>query len=83
MKKCNICGEKLKKRENFDEVVFECDSCNKILQDYMQGFEDELHNKYKECDNKAYNLGASHAIIGDDVRSVDYLTNEEILRLIR
>ena len=30
-----------------------------------------------------YELGRDHAIIGDDIRSVDYLTNEEILSRIK
>jgi hypothetical protein len=32
---------------------------------------------------KAYNLGQIHYVVGDDMRSVDYLSNEEILKLIK
>lgn len=60
-----------------------------LLEIYMQGFNDELDGileKSKFSDPlllRAYNLGSDHAIMGDDVRSVDYLTNEEILNMIR
>lgn len=57
-----------------------------LLEWYIQGFKDELleedRNVPKEFD-RAYRLGQSHAIIGDDCRSVDYLSNEEILKLIK
>lgn len=33
MKTCNICGEKLKKIENFDEVVFECPNTKITVED--------------------------------------------------
>ena len=59
-----------------------------LLKWYMKGFNDELHGTSSivsdnELENEAYSLGASHAIIGDDVRSVDYLSNEKILKLIK
>ena len=59
-----------------------------LLETYMQGFNDELDGKVKISNPnpllmKAYNLGREHAIMGDDIRSVDYLTNEEILDRIR
>lgn len=82
MKTCNICGEKLKKTENFDEVVFECMKCNKALQEYMKGFKDELNNEAVNCDSKAYKLGALHAIIGDDNFNIDMLSDEDILIMI-
>jgi hypothetical protein len=57
-----------------------------LLKWYKYGFSDELKSvtrkvevKYKE----AYNLGANHALIGDDVSSVDLLTEEEILEMIK
>jgi len=65
----------------------------KLLEYYMQGFRDELY--VKDClvfdgilsEDKqqkiAYELGRTHAIIGDDLRSVDYLTEEEILNRIK
>lgn len=59
-----------------------------LLETYMQGFNDELDGRVKISNPnqllmKAYSLGREHAIIGDDIRSVDYLTNEEILEIIR
>ena len=54
----------------------------------MCGFNDELYQRAtpvfeSDLQKKAYKLGAQHAIVGDDVRSVDYLSNEEILGLIK
>ena len=59
-----------------------------LLKWYMRGFNDELKgvatNKPKSIlEKKAYTLGATHAIIGDDVRSVDYLSQNEILSRIK
>lgn len=55
-----------------------------LLEVYFQGFADALDDKFDNSKKniKAYNLGASHAFIGDDVRSVDYLSDEEILKMI-
>jgi len=58
-----------------------------LLKWYMKGFNDELRGTTTiESDNKidmvAYNLGAQHAIIGDDVSSIDNLSNEEIIDMI-
>jgi hypothetical protein len=62
-------------------------SNEKLLEGYLLGFKDELRGTSSVVPDgiisKAYKLGALHAIVGDDVRSVDYLTNEEILKLIR
>lgn len=59
-----------------------------LLETYMWGFNDELDGRTKIWNPnplllRAYNLGRQDAIIGDDVRSVDYQTNEEILNRIR
>ena len=59
-----------------------------LLETYMQGFNDELDGQVNMFNPnpllmKAYNLGRETAIIGDDIRSVDYLTNEEILDRIK
>lgn len=59
-----------------------------LLEIYLKGFNDELYEKYfniysDSLKARAYELGKDHAIIGDDVRSVDYLSNEEILNLIK
>lgn len=62
-----------------------------ILDVYMQGFNDELDGKedikfyitdspYK---SPAYKLGRLNALVGDDCRSVDYLSGEEILKIIK
>lgn len=59
-----------------------------LLETYKQGFNDELYGRTKMWNPNplllhAYNLGREDAIIGDDVRSVDYQTNEEIINRIR
>jgi hypothetical protein len=59
-----------------------------LLETYMWGFNDELDGKMKMWTPnplllRAYNLGRQDAIVGDDVRSMDYQTNEEILNKIR
>ncbi|MCX2679541.1 hypothetical protein OOZ15_06255 [Galbibacter sp. EGI 63066] len=62
---------------------------DKILLDtYMCGFNDELDGRTRMWNPnplllRAYNLGRQDAIIGDDVRSVDYQTDEEIVNRIR
>jgi hypothetical protein len=58
-----------------------------LLEIYMCGFSDELDGKpaknYKgQLESRAYNLGRVDAIVGDDVRSIDYQTNEQILESI-
>jgi len=60
----------------------------KLLKAYMKGFNDYSVDipKFKYFNQrmqKAYNLGVQHFIIGDDVRSVDYLSDEQILKLIK
>ena len=59
-----------------------------LLDWYMKGFDDELRGTSTvESENKiemiAYRLGAQHAIIGDDVSSIDNLSNEEIISMIK
>ena len=59
-----------------------------LLETYMCGFNDELYGRTELWNPnplllRAYKLGRQDAIIGDDVRSVDYQTNEEILTRIR
>lgn len=58
-----------------------------LLKWYMKGFNDELKGTSTvESDNEidmiAYDLGAQHAIIGDDVSSIDNLSNKEIIQMI-
>ena len=59
-----------------------------LLEWYMKGFNDELGGTSStvsdnEIENRAYGLGALHAIVGDDVRSFDNLSDEETLKLIK
>lgn len=63
---------------------------NVLLNYYMLGFKDEINGTSSVIDDinepiclKAYNLGAFHAIAGDDQTSLDYLTSEEILERIK
>ena len=58
-----------------------------LMDIYMAGFVDELRGypetKFsKPLYERAYQLGRVDALIGDDVRSIDYQTNEEILHRI-
>jgi hypothetical protein len=60
-----------------------------ILKIYMEGFNDELLDKLdsrkinSNLDGKAYVMGSFDALHGDDVRSVDYQSDEEILKRIK
>ena len=79
-----------KNKERLLESIEQANSVSdeELLGCYMHGFMDELDNNLDyEFDlpikNRAYNIGKSHALIGDDVRSVDYLTNDEIIKQIR
>lgn len=58
-----------------------------ILSVYRQGFTDELDEKEtvdqnNELLNISYNLGRTHAELGDECRSFDYLNPKQILDLI-
>ena len=72
-----------------DEQLFPTnnDEDETLLEYYQKGFRDELNGTSSTVQDgillKAYSLGVLHAMVGDDVRSVDYLTNEEILKQIR
>lgn len=60
-----------------------------LLEYYMLGFNDELKqvNIVTEFEDlilkEAYELGRIHALVGDDVSSVDLLTDTEILKMIK
>ena len=59
-----------------------------LLEAYMQGFEDELQNNpIQEYDyvtkQRAYELGRIDALIGDNVRSVDYQSEEHLFQRIK
>ncbi len=63
-------------------------SDQQLLSWYKIGFERHLWGRKQirsenALENVAYDLGALHAEVGDDVRSVDYLSDKEILALIR
>lgn len=60
-----------------------------LLRVYMEGFNDELDKVFKEdfqgseLEVRAYNLGALAALFGDDLKTMDYLTDEQLIRDIR
>lgn len=63
-------------------------SDKELLKCYLKGFDDELDGKTSmefnsEIENFAYAIGASDAIVGDDVSSVDLQSDEEILGRIK
>lgn len=94
---CNMAvkdGKFIKKTEivNSKEITYyqlnnEINEDKNLLHYYMLGFNDELNGTSTimlddELENKAYNLGSLHALVGDDCKSIDSLTNEEILKTI-
>lgn len=59
-----------------------------LLTIYMWGFNDELRGENRVIPTsllatRAYEIGRTDALVGDDVRSVDLQTNEEILNRIK
>ena len=60
-----------------------------LLKIYKEGFTDELDNNFdsrkvnNNLDSKAYNLGSFHAMVGDESKSFDSLSDEQILKIIR
>lgn len=59
-----------------------------LLNSYMLGFNDELRGEVTFITSNvmskvAYLLGREDAIVGDDVRSVDYQSDEEVLNRIK
>ena len=59
---------------------------DRIMNFYFMGFTDELESRSRKVPEGiatiSYNLGRTHALIGDDVRSVDYLTEDEIVEMV-
>ena len=57
-----------------------------LLETYMLGFSDELEGEIREFEDsilmRAYELGRVDAFVGDDVRSVDYQSDEHLLKRI-
>ena len=60
-----------------------------LLEIYYRGFRDELDRNFdrrrvnNNLDGKAYSLGSFHAKVGDESKSFDSLSDEQILKLIR
>lgn len=59
-----------------------------LLTWYFKGFNDELkgRSRHLNCDDlekKAYSIGAFHAKLGDNMPSIDYMTDKEVLDLIK
>ena len=59
-----------------------------LLEFYSKGWLDELSGSSSVVPNntlitKAYNIGANHATLGDDNKSFDYLSNCEVLKIIK
>jgi len=83
-----MSSEKNKKRllESIEQANSVSDE--ELMSCYIHGFMDELDNNQdydfdSPIKNRAYNIGRAHAFVGDDVRSVDYLSREEIINMIR
>lgn len=59
-----------------------------LLAAFYEGFNHELDGVKKPNPNpnplieKAYLHGRGHAVLGEDIRSADYITHEQILKLI-
>ena len=62
---------------------------DKLIEYYIDGFNDELNGTFmqgislSEMAEKAYYLGGLHAVLGDDVKSVDNINRVDILKMIR
>ena len=62
---------------------------NKLKDLYLKGFNDELHDKKpidwfsSDVEKRAYFIGRSDAVVGDDVPSNDYRTWDDILKEIK
>ena len=83
-----MSSEKNKERllESIEQANYVSD--DELMGCYMHGFMDELDNNLNydfgsPIKNIAYNMGRGHALVGDDCRSVDYLSREEIINMIR
>jgi len=60
---------------------------NTLYEIYQQGFSDEFAGKEKTYDtfieNRAYQIGKNHYVLGDSNRSFDSLSKEQILMIIK
>lgn len=79
-----------KNKERLFESIKQANSVSdeELLGYFMQGFEDELYSlDEKSYDTpikqRAYNLGRLDAVAGDDMPSIDYKSNQDIINQIR
>lgn len=59
-----------------------------LLEWYYKGFDDELDGNLnitedESLESRAYQIGANHAMFGDEVSSFDSLSKEQILKIIK
>lgn len=60
-----------------------------LLEIYLKGFEQELDGNYNNpytkgtLEYKAYSTGSLHAIVDDEVSSIDFISVKEILKIIK
>lgn len=59
-----------------------------ILTWYFYGFNDSLKGSLNrksdiEINNTAYKVGSMHARLGDDMPRIDYMTDDETLKIIK
>jgi hypothetical protein len=51
------------------------------------GFTDELEGRVRKVPegvaNISYNLGRAHALQGNDAKSIDFLTKEDIVKMVK
>lgn len=70
-----------------EDLVNKNELYSELIRIYQLGFKHELNkqdiaNIYSGLAMRAYALGKLDALVGDDVRAVDYQSNEEILERI-
>lgn len=79
-----------KNKERLFESIKQANSVSdeELLGYFMQGFEDELYSLDEKTydtpiKQRAYNLGRFDAVAGDDMPSIDYKSNQDIINQIR
>jgi hypothetical protein len=59
----------------------------KVMSFYFMGFTDELEGRVRKVPegvaNISYNLGRAHALQGNDAKSIDFLTEEDIVKMVK
>jgi len=85
---------KLDAAKNGQRVCNKCSRCNyyydrdELLRIYLTAFNEELQDTWIKKDfnnnekNAAHTVGKFHAICGDDVSSIDQMTEDEIIKEI-